>query len=110
MEEYLSPSPSPQIPMASMEIHEYRILTKNLYFSVKIYIFPIQIDIPTFDTLECIFKYVQIQIRNSSILIPYTMFGSREIRRKESGRRERLKNILFSIVWLVIKKERKESF
>jgi hypothetical protein len=27
------------------------------------------------------------------------MFGSREIRRKESGRRERLKNILFSIVW-----------
>jgi hypothetical protein len=38
------------------------------------------------------------------------MFGSREIRRKESGRRERLKNILFSIVWLVIKKERKESF
>jgi hypothetical protein len=37
------------------------------------------------------------------------MFGSREIRRKERGRRERL-NILFSIVWLVIKKERKEGF
>jgi hypothetical protein len=39
-----------------------------------------------------------------------TLFGLRETRRKERGRRERLQNILFSAVWFDIKKERKESF
>ena len=38
------------------------------------------------------------------------MFGFRETIRKERGRRERLKNILFSIVWFAINKVRKESF
>jgi hypothetical protein len=37
------------------------------------------------------------------------MFGLRESRRKERGRRERSKNILLSIVWFAIKKGRKES-
>jgi hypothetical protein len=32
----LSTTMSPQIPMAPAEIHKYRILTKNLYISVKI--------------------------------------------------------------------------
>ena len=38
------------------------------------------------------------------------MFGFRETIRKESGRRERLNNILFSIVWFASNKVRKESF
>ena len=38
------------------------------------------------------------------------MFGFRETIRKERGRRERLKNILFSIVWFAINEVRKDSF
>ena len=38
------------------------------------------------------------------------MFGFRETIKKERGRRGRLKNILFSIVWFANNKVRKESF
>jgi hypothetical protein len=38
------------------------------------------------------------------------LFGLRETRRKERGRRESLKNIPFSIVWFATIKGRKESF
>jgi hypothetical protein len=37
------------------------------------------------------------------------LFGLRETRRKERGRRESWENILLSIVWFAIKKGRKEN-
>jgi hypothetical protein len=43
-------------------------------------------------------------------MVAFGLFGFRETIRKESGRRERLKNILFSIVWFARNKVRKESF
>jgi hypothetical protein len=44
-----------------------------------------------------------------SVLHSNGLFGLRETRRKERGRRESWENILLSIVWFAIKKGRKEN-
>jgi hypothetical protein len=38
------------------------------------------------------------------------MFGLREIERKERGKREMIKNIIFSIIWFIIKKGKEMIF